>query len=101
MRVSAMRDKRIDQIADAVEKRFPGTLVVISPCPSPDDPDIDWMLDVLNLPLEQHRELMSFTTRLSDELFGEYVCPFLVGGVSPEQTAIEYAKYLQGEPARP
>jgi hypothetical protein len=96
-----MRDKRIDQIADAIESHFPGTIVVIERCPSPDDPDIDWLLDVLNLPLERHRELTMFAMRLGDELFGEGGLPFLTGGVTPEWTALHYAKYLQGEPARP
>jgi len=96
-----MRDRRIDQIADAIEARFPGTLVVISRCPAPDEPDIDWMLDVLDLPIEKHREMTKFCIELGDRLFpGEYH-PFLVGGVTPEWTALHYSKYLHGEPARP
>jgi hypothetical protein len=96
-----VRDPRIDQIADAVERHFPGTVVVISRCPSPDDPDIDWLLDVLNLPEGRDRELTTFTLKLGIELFGENDIPFLAGGHTPEWTALHYSQYLNGEPARP
>jgi hypothetical protein len=96
-----MRDPRVDQVADAIEQRYPGTIVVISPCPSPDDPDIDWMLDVLNLQIEHQLDVVKFAFELSDRLFAGEDRPFLVGGVTPEWTALHYAKYLHGEPARP
>jgi hypothetical protein len=97
-----MRDPRIDQIADAIEKRFPETTVVIRRCPSPDDPDIDWTLHALNLPLDQHEELAEFSLRLGTELFGENQLPYLEGGVTPEWSALHYSRYLGGEEsARP
>lgn len=96
-----MRDPGVDRIADAIERRFPGTTVVITPCPSPDDPDKDWMFDVLHLPLEMHRDLTIFSTELGDELFGYGCMPIMVGGVTSEHAALEYSKYLAGAPARP
>ena len=96
-----MRDPRIDQIADEIERRFSGTIVVISPCPAPDEPDVDWMMDVLNLPLERHRELTRFTLELGDRLFPGENHPFLAGGVTPEWTELHYSQYLHGTPARP
>jgi hypothetical protein len=96
-----VRDPRIDQIADAIEAKYPGTLVVISRCPAPDEPDIDWMLDVLNLPVERNLEMVGFAIESGDRLFPGEFHPFLVGGVTPEWAAQEYAKYLNGAPARP
>ena len=96
-----MRDPRIDRVADAIEKAFPGTTVVIERCPSPDDPDIDWFLHVLNLAPDRQREVTNLSLRLGIDLFGETSIPFLVGGVSPESTALHWDMYLHGEPARP
>jgi len=82
-----VRDQRIAEVANAVERRFPGARVVIRPCPSPEDPDIEWILFVTNCPPSEEDELGRFTLELGIGLFGESSIPFLSLAVTPEWIA--------------
>jgi len=82
-----VRDERIAEVATAVERRFPDTRVVIRPCPSPEDPDIEWMLFVTNCRPADEDELGRFTLELGIRLFGESSIPFLSLAVTPEWIA--------------
>ena len=82
-----MRDPRIDQVARAVEQKFPGTSVAVRPSPSPDDPDVEWMLYVTGVPAADEDDLGWFTLDLGIELFGESSIPFMALAVTPEWLA--------------
>ena len=79
-----MTDPRIDEVASAVERRFPGTKVVVRPCPSPEDPDIESMLFVTGCSPADEDELGRFTLELGVRLFGETSIPFLALAVTPQ-----------------
>ena len=87
-----MRNKRLARVVRAVERRFPGTKVVVERWESPDaDVDVKWWLSILNCPARSLAEADDFATRLSMRLYGWKPAPWCVSSLSPRNTRKSYS----------
>ena len=81
-----MSDPRIDLVAAAIEKRFPGTKVVRRRCPDPSAYDIECILDVLDAPIDPPLVVADFALTYAFEVFGDDPVPIFVHACGPDES---------------
>src|SRR5262245_22127202 len=91
-----MKDRRLRKVIRAIEERYPGTSIVVTP--APDDPANDVMLEVLFAPRHLHREIARFGMSFGHDLYGEDPLQFLVMPVVPEHSEARRAAVRMARP---
>lgn len=94
-----MRNKRLARVVRAVERRFPGTKVVVERWDYPEI-EVKWWISILNCPVSRLAEADAFATRLSMKLYDWKPCPWGISSVSPRTTR-EYFSDRLAPDARP
>ncbi|MGH7152097.1 MAG: hypothetical protein ACREIU_15435 [Planctomycetota bacterium] len=89
-----MRNPRIRALIETVEKRYPGTRVVVQPWGGAEDPDIRRWLWVLNVPEACTLEVERFADRRARGMYGRRPVPFFVSSVNREETARVFSAVL-------
>ena len=94
-----VRDRKIAEFIRVVESRYPRTRVVLEPWGSEEDPDLRWLVWILNVPPRRIVEVEEFTDRYTLDLYdlGRKPIRFFAYAVSPENTA-EYFPGLMTAP---
>ena len=92
-----VKDRILAMFIRVVERRYPGSRVVLERFGCPDDPDVRWWLSVLNVPRKRIVECDEFMTRYTLKLHDYWKKPirFLADAVSPEETAKYFPDAMQ------
>lgn len=96
-----MRGRRFEALARAIERRFPGSRVVVDRYTPPDhDRGIRWFVRILNCPARLTPHAHEFAVRRAIEIWGGIGYPFFVGAydrrVTREHFADRFAGSLRG-----
>lgn len=70
-----------------IEARFPGSRVIVEPFGVPEDPEIRWILRVLNVREKDTPLVLDFGIDLAIDLYGKMPIPFSLSPMGPRGTA--------------
>ena len=89
-----MSDSRLDPLLVRLRAEFPNNVVAIRPYQSPDDPSIEYSIDILGVSDDDLIDVSRRAWELAFDLFGTGPVFFMMTSVDKENSAKFYAKEL-------